>query len=207
MCHLLTQQKAHLSKKNMKLGNTVNVNLPPPLTCEGLPCLKEGCYAMKAWRQWPSVRFAWTDNYLMIKNDMSTWFTSIVDYLQRSKRKWFRWHAAGEIVNQEYFRHMVLVALSCPETKFCVFTKRYDLDLFHSATNLEVIPSSWPRLKFPANFLKNRGFSVAWMDDKQDTRRIKELSWSLHHCPGKCEDCRVCWNASYLGLDILFKKH
>ena len=198
-----------ISRGNMKLDNTRNISLPPVYTCAGFPCLEKGCYAMKAWRLYPSTRISWSDNLQFFNLNPDGFFDKIVEKIKRMKKnkKYFRWHTGGEIPNQNYFDGMVRVALALPKVKFLVFTKRYHLNFLEAPKNLEVIPSSWPGLKIPHKKIRKQGLSVAWMKDGNDARRISENVRDGYECPGSCKRCRFCWSASKHGRDIIFKKH
>ena len=195
---------ARISRKNMKLGTIRNVNLSPLKTCQEMPCLNKGCYSMKAYRLYPDTRESWNHNVSMVAKDIVGFFDSIIFYLNKSKQKYFRWHAAGEIPSQEYFNQMVRVALSCPQIKFLVFTKKYELDFSKTPSNLQIIPSSWPGWKFPKGYLSTkRTIPIAWMEDGTDTR-IKRWGKNPRACPGSCVTCKACWTSK---RDIIFHKH
>jgi hypothetical protein len=205
--------QARVSKGNIKLGGNIpNINLSPVRTCQGLPCLKEGCYAMKAYNLHPSVRKAWNDNYWQMESSSRDFFDSIIKKLQ-GKRTPFsrvRWHSAGEIPEdkmQTYFSGMVRVAKALPGVKFLCFTKRYSLDTKGCPDNLQIIFSSWPGLRMNnvASLRKKGG--VAWMDDGNQKRRIKEEGKKPRPCTGDCRKCSLCWNLKKTGNDVIFKKH
>jgi len=200
--------QCRISKGNIKLDLTPNLSLPPVATCADLPCLKEGCYAMKAWNCYPNVRASWSENLEYFQTEPTEFFNEVVLRIKimRTKR-YFRWHTGGEIPNQQYLDGMIRVAEELPEVKFLVFTKRYNLDFSAKPGNLEVIPSSWPGLKMPHAKIRRNGMSVAWMVDGKDKRRIRENAKNAFECPGSCTNCRVCWSASSLGKDVIFHKH
>jgi len=91
-----------ISNGNIKLGNIPNINLPPILTCyNSVPCASEGCYALKAYKQYPNVRSAWHNNLEEFKNDSDKFFNDTIKILKRKKTlKRFRWHSSGDIVDQ-----------------------------------------------------------------------------------------------------------
>ena len=205
----MTCQTCRISKGNMKIDRTRNLSLPPVETCKGLPCLNEGCYAMKAWRLYPSVQISWGDNWRSFNKNADAFFDAIIGKIKRMKKDkdFFRWHTGGEIPNQKYLNGMIRVALAHPKVKFLVFTKRYYLDFSEKPKNLEIVPSSWPGLKIPHKKIREQGFQVAWMDDGRDNRRIQRNAKNVYECPGSCSKCRVCWSASRFGKDIMFHKH
>jgi len=196
--------KTRISKGNIKIGNnTWNINLPPHKTCQKRACFKEECcYNFKAWRMFPSVRMAWDSNWNHYNEDKTQFFDDIILSLTRAKNppKWFRWQAAGEIPDQEYFEGMKRVAVAFPEIKFLVFTKKYDLYFYNIPKNLNIVISAWPGMEIPRR-LKRR-FPIAWMIDGRETRKPK----NGFECPGHCPECRACWSLSK-GKDVIFHRH
>jgi hypothetical protein len=173
-----------------------------------MPCYREGCYALKSYRHRPSVRFGWWKNLTHYIFNPDGYFRMVTDVISRKRNnKFFRWHTGGEIPDQEYLDGMFEVARNLPKTHFLAFTKKYYLDFSNKPSNLEIVPSSWPKFKMPHQKLREQGLSIAWMDDGTDNRRIRKNQRNAFECPGDCSKCRVCWFASRNGKDIIFKKH
>jgi hypothetical protein len=194
--------KVAISEGNTKLGTVPNINLPPgPAgSCrKDAPCWTSGCYARKAWRQYPNVREAWTRNWDIWSQNPMDYELQLHDYLFKRKPERFRWHSAGDIPDQGYFDMMVRVAIAHTGTKFLVFTKKYELDLEHKRPNLSVIYSRWPGLPFPkelkgevqAHFEDGDQYTYDAMDD-------------FVACPGSCKKCSRCWSPRG---SVLFVKH
>lgn len=201
-----------ISDGNIKLGKNIpNVNLSPPKVCKNMPCLTSGCYAMKSYRQWPSVRQSWnfnTDSYL---KDPDGFFKDIIGKLsrKRNKPKHFRWHSAGETVDIRYFEGMKEVARNFPKIKFLCFTKKYGMAYYMKdcPKNLKVIFSSWPGLKMPKVC---KDYALAWMHDGTEAEAAHieaEKTGDLFACKGNCNRCKACWNVKEGKNNILFHKH
>jgi len=189
-------------KENLKLKNTWQVNLSPLKTCKGRKCLSI-CYAMKAFVQWPPARTSWNRNYRSYQRAPQAYFDSIITRIHRAKKtvQWFRWHSAGDIPDQRYLEGMKRVAISCPDTKFLVYTKKYSLTFGRVPSNLRIIASSWPGLEIPRRV--KRRFPIAWFQDGRDNRIPK----GTFVCPGNeigCDNCRFCW---YTEKSLIFHKH
>ncbi len=93
-----------------------------------------------------------------------------------------------------------------PETKFLIFTKRYDwvnqwLENHERPVNTTILFSAWPGYKMD-NYHK---LPVAWMRDEENLDG--RIPLNAIECPGGCEDCGMCWNLPKLGLDVVFDKH
>lgn len=196
-----------ISPGNKKLGkkSTWNINLPPHLTCMNRKCFTEGCcYNLKAWRLFPTVKISWVKNWLFYIENSTKYFDEIINKIHRAKKlpEFFRWHASGDIPNQAYFDGMKRVAYICSEVKFLVFTKNFDLIFKGIPKNLEIIISAWPGVKLPPHL--RRRFPIAWFIDGRETRKTTK---KVVDCPGKCDECRICWNLSERKKHVAFHKH
>lgn len=190
-----------ISTGNTKLGSIPNLNLPPGITCEkNIPCLKNGCYAMKAWTQYPATRMAWSSNLSEFQKDDQNFFVQIQNWFDRKKKpvQYFRWHSAGDIVSQRYLDGMFEIGRQNPTTNFLAFTKRFNFDYSKCPSNLNIVFSLWPGLTLPL-----WTGSYAWMEDGTD-KRIISLN-NTYICPGSCEKCKTCWTKQY--KNIIFNKH
>ena len=196
-------------KGNIKLGegDTWNVNLPPILTCKDKPCYTEGkCYNLKAWNLYPSAQKSWLFNWNHYNSHPDKFFSDIVRKIKNARKppQWFRWQSSGEIPDQRYLHGIKRVARECPEVKFLVFTKRYDLSFRNIPSNLQVIASAWPGFNIPKHIL--RRFPVAWMNDGRETRQKARRRQKVD-CPGYCPSCRICWSLSDKKRDVVFHLH
>jgi hypothetical protein len=186
-----------ISKGNTKLGNVMNLSLTPCKTCPAdAPC-RDKCYAMKAYRQYPNVREAWNGN-TEATNNRPAFFSEVNKSVNKKKPEYFRWQVAGDILDQNYLDGMKMVARANPKTKFLAFTKNHGLDFGSLPKNLQIVASLW------SNWGKRPvGLPVAWMQDGKENR----VTGNEIECPGKCKDCKACWNLNSLGKDVVFKAH
>ena len=75
--------KIHISDKNSKLGRIPNISLTPGITCSPeacKTCLKGGCYALKAYRQYKRTRTAWDENTELALHDIAGMETQLLAY-------------------------------------------------------------------------------------------------------------------------------
>ena len=192
-----------ISKKNIKLGRIWNVSLPPIATCiPAAPC-EELCYAMKAFRQYEGVRNAWERNLALWKDDPREFEASIGQQVGRARKplKTFRWHVGGDIPDRAYFAMMRRIAGRFKDTKFLVFTKKYDIvsTALWIPQNLTVVLSGWPGLEM----VNPLGLPVAWMQDGTETR----VPDNALECPGHCDKCNLCWQLPHINRHVVFAKH
>ena len=189
-----------VSNKNTKLGKIPNISLVPVADCGNCEACKSDCYALKAYRQYHSVRKAWKDNSKAFRRNMpkaflelDTWFHS-----KRKPPRFFRIHVAGDFLNQEHVDRWVQFAQLWPNTKFLAFTKMHDLDYSSIPDNMVVVLSQWPTLPETTN-----GMPRAWVQDGYEDR----IPYDAIECPGFCESCAMCWNLHKLGVDVYFNLH
>jgi len=187
-----------ISKGNMKLGKIPNISLPPILSCGNKVECAKSCYALKAFRLYPSAKKAWLNNLDLYNSDPNKYFGDIDGYLLKSKPAFFRFHQAGDILNQDYLNRMKVLCRKHKNVKFLCFTKKYNLDFRYKSSNLEIVFSAWPGRNIPKS-----KFRIAWLDNGEDNRIPK----SAIECPGHCDVCGMCWNLSKLNKDVKFKIH
>lgn len=192
--------QVHISKSNMKLGKIPSVSLPPVLSCTNCSHCKLSCYALKAWRMYPSTRKAWNENYALLQTDPEGYFNGVGEYLEKYTTPLFRWHVAGDIINKMYMDNMIQLACNYMDTKFLAFTKNYQVavkvqDILPD--NLSIVLSAWPGLDLPITSLP-----IAFMQDGTETRVYNAIE-----CSGLCESCGKCWNLREIGKNVVFKKH
>jgi hypothetical protein len=195
-------EKVKISKGNSKMGKIWNISLPPVISCTpGLPCI-ELCYALKAYRMYSTVREAWNFNLRIAETHLKWFFHSIDSQLKETRKRpsVFRFHVAGDILNQEYLDHMKVFCKRNGDIKFLAFTKKYKLKYSGIPENLNIVFSAWPGLEM----VNRNNFPVAYMKDKA---RIEDrIPPSSIECSGNCSDCLKCF---YLdrGDSVYFHQH
>lgn len=195
-----------ITHNNSKLGGEIpSVSMPVGVTCRhDAPCFKK-CYARKGYMAFPAAKSAYATNYEIYRNDPSFFF-HYISIMTRFNR-YFRWHAVGDIVDDEYFAGMVRVATENPETKYLAFTKKFDivnryLDAGNALPeNLRIVFSGWDKA-FKVDNPHN--LPVAYIKLKQgDNDHIPEDSIP---CGGKCYECIACWQLNK-GQSVFFEEH
>lgn len=182
---------------NEKVGHIKNVSQPPVISCRGV-CAECGgdCYDGRAVLQYPDTAAARGRNWSIYCRDPLAYIGQIIGTVRRMRKRFFRWHVGGEIVDGLYFRLMVATARLAPRVTFLCFTKRHKLVADELAamggrdalpSNLRLILSAWPGL--PLYNPYNLPVSAPYAGDKPRT-------W--YGCPGNCEDCAArnigCWS-------------
>ena len=200
-----------ISTTNSKLGLIPSVNLVPVVTCrENCPCVKE-CYAMRGNFRFANVRKSMEQNYEYYKSNPEKYFEEIKLAINNGmvSYAYFRWHAAGDIVDKQYFEYMVKVAEQLPLTSFLAFTKKFEIVNEYIKThgelpkNLHIVFSGWIGLDMINPF----SFPEAHVRYRDGTTTARE---DAIECGGNCTECaRVgegCWNLKS-GEQVVFNEH
>ena len=212
-----SKYKISISPGNIKMGGIPSISLPPTASCSlGLKCFWDGCYARRMVNLRKQVDTAWHTNYLLFISDQYAYKELLKDKLRTMQSngvpKYFRWHVGGDILNEKYWNMMCSVANEMEETKFMVFTKKYDLhkSFKHKPDNLSVLISLWPdeNIIHEDYIMRNwdsirdiRNAKIAWLEDDP---RIKSEAFNPYRCHGSCINCKQCWTDQ---RDIILRRH
>ncbi len=155
---------------NTKLGKVGNFSLTPVASCpSGVRCAKEGCYALRCYKQYPDVRLAWDKNMELVKNHVDWLVPDINNFLQNGPGKGlnkFRWHVAGDLMSVDQLAAINQIARDNPGVLFWLYTKNYDLvNGFSPASNLVIILSAWNDYQLDKIESMHKQFPVAYLDD------------------------------------------
>lgn len=198
--------KIHVSKGNSKMGNIPSISFPPIITCNNCAgCTKSGCYAVKAYRQYPNVRTALDDNLSLWHNSPDVYFQQLFVWLKKHTPTYFRFNVSGDIPDEHYVTLMYAMAYNFPKTKFLAYTKQTTIinpklnELWSMPDNLTVRLSSW----FDFTPHNPHNLPVATIKDiKTDTSSNNANGFN---CVGSCVDCKVCWSRD--AHNVTFTKH
>ena len=199
-----------ISTTNSKLGLIPSVNLPPIITCrKNCPCA-DVCYALKGRYRFQNVKERHLHNYDAYLENPDEYFSAIKKCINNGliSYSYFRWHAAGDIVDERYFDGMVSVAKELPLTSFLAFTKKFELVNNYIKTkgtipsNLRIVFSAWGdsfQIENPYNL------PVAYVRFK-DEKLNTGIPCTASECSGDCTTCLQCWNIKD-GESVVFNKH
>lgn len=201
----------HISITNSKLGDKIpSLNLPPLKTCRANAPCKNGCYALKGNWLFAKVKESLNNNLKEFIDDGEKFFNDIINYLNNNDiiYRFFRWFSAGDIVNNTFFRGMIKVAESCPQTKFLCFTKKFELvnNYLNNGgklpNNLKIVFSAWDNT-FKVDNPHNLPMTYVYFKDKSRNADIPEFSIP---CTGSCKECKACWSLEK-GQSVYFNQH
>lgn len=196
--------KVHISRGNMKVGRVPNFSLTPGASCSETArrtCLVGGCYACKAYVQYPGTREAWDDNTWFALHDIPELEKRLNAYIAKRKPAFFRVHVGGDFITREYAEMWARVAGRHPGTRFLAFTKQWDnVRGVEFPANFSLVLSGWPGTEIPADLAAK--YPRANMVLSAD-----EIPADGLHCPGNCESCGMCWQLAEIGRNVYFVKH
>jgi hypothetical protein len=196
---------AHVSGGNMKVGSIPNWSLTPGRTCSPeacKTCMREGCYAMKAYRMYPAVRKAWDENTALAESNLPALEQFFMRYFDAvTAPRFFRIHVAGDFVSREYAETWARIAAAHPGTRFLAFTKQWEnVRGVDFPENFSLVLSGWPGTEIPADLTEKH--ACAFCVNSAD-----EIPADGFHCPGACENCGACWELGKRGVNVYFVKH
>lgn len=111
-----------VGKGNTKTHDSILIfNLPAIKTCPNCSQCASSCYAMKAERNYPSVRGSRQSNWDSSKRPC--FVPRMVELINRSGLKVVRVHESGDFYSQEYADKWSRIAALCPNVKFFAYTK------------------------------------------------------------------------------------
>ena len=185
--------KLCISKGNHKIGKTLNVSLPPVLSCGNCKECKHFCYDIRACYQYSNtVIKARAKNRALLQLDRDSYFVQIDEACNRHRtNKVFRWHVSGDIIDIDYLDRMVKIARNHPDFRFWTYTKMYSIVNAYCAenggrnaipANLSILFSEWRGMPMenPYNFGTFRCF---YADE--------EIPANTFYCPGNCDICKA----------------
>ena len=141
------------------------------------------CYALKGnYTRYPAIKAAQYRRLEAMKHP--DWVTAMAAVIKR--QKWFRWHDAGDVQDQQHLQKIFEICRLTPDTRHWLPTREAWIKdhLDKAPVNLVIrfsppmvnqrAPESWPH----SSMVVDKGF---------------------HTCPapaqgGKCLDCRQCWD-------------
>ena len=141
------------------------------------------CYALKGnYTRYPAIKAAQYRRLEAMKHP--AWVTAMAAVIKR--QKWFRWHDAGDVQDQQHLQKIFEICRLTPDTSHWLPTREAWIKdhLASKPDNLVIrfsppmvnqrAPESWPN----SSMVVNKGY---------------------HTCPapaqgGKCLDCRQCWD-------------
>ena len=141
------------------------------------------CYALKGnYTRYPAIKAAQYRRLEAMKHP--AWVTAMAAVIKR--QKWFRWHDAGDVQDQQHLNKIFEICRLTPETNHWLPTREaWIKDHLASKPDNLVIRFSPPMV--------NQRAPESWPNSSMVVDK------GYHTCPapaqgGKCLDCRQCWD-------------
>jgi len=141
------------------------------------------CYALKGnYTRYPAIKAAQYRRLEAMKHP--AWVTAMVAVIKR--QKWFRWHDAGDVQDQQHLQKIFEICRLTPDTRHWLPTREaWIKDHLASKPENLVIRFSPPMV--------NQRAPESWPNSSMVVDK------GYHTCPapaqgGKCLDCRQCWD-------------
>jgi len=203
------------STGNRKTGaNVPSVSLIPVADCGNCKVCAGGCYDVRNVCFQKSVQVSRAVNSAIYHSNPGAYFAAIRKFVRFAR--FFRWHVGGDVVDLEYWKNVVSIAVDTPACEFLIFTKEFVLvNSWIDAggvipSNLHVIFSDWRGIYMdnPYNLPVS---SPVWFDKAgREIERGPHCTAAAVWCPGSCEDCAAvcggCWGLKN-GETVLFAAH
>ena len=199
--------RVRISNANSKMGNVSSVSTLPFLTCPGCCGHTCGikCYAAKLANLRPAVLKSYAINTAIAKLRPDIYWQQVNAAV--CAVRFFRFHVSGDIMDPDYFAHMIDTARNNPHTEILCFTKQFAIVNKYLDNggaipeNMHILFSGWENLapENPHNMPETNVF--------RDESGIRD-GWKI--CGGNCFNCACrgvgCWQANK-GDTIAFKMH
>lgn len=199
--------KLHISLENMKMGKVPSSSLIPVKDCTNCKACNKECYAMKAWRLYPTVRKAWGENSKLLRSNPYAWEQGHISWITKHKPKYFRFNVGGDIISKTHYFHLLRICEACPDTKFLIFTKSFKYIHANIPNNLTLVLSLFPRMKVPKK-LEHLPRAYAYKSAKDYAQGTGDMRFARAvECLGGCDTCGICWDIQNMGKDVKFEMH
>ena len=133
----LLQARKRLTRGNKKVDGLL-FSLPPIKACLNCSSCASACYAVKSFRQYPSVRNLWEDNHRLAKHGLGELYSDLVDQLAKEKQDLVRVHQSGDFISQDYVSMWEVIARKFKNKLFYAYTK---VDHLLDLSYLEALPN------------------------------------------------------------------
>lgn len=191
---------------NQKLGFIGSINQLPIVTCrKNAPCRKL-CYACRGNFAYKNTKQALQLRYDLYKHNPQFYFDKITIETSnplKDYKRFFRWHASGDIVDKEYFLGMIKVAQKNENTIYLCFTKKFEIvnDFLKNGgiipQNLTIVFSDWKGLKMDNPY----NLPIAYVDSISEN-----IPTNIKKCNNRCSQCMNCWKLQK-NESVLLNKH
>lgn len=170
-------------KKRLTNGNkkveALLFSLPPVTSCMNHASCASTCYAVKSYKQYPSVRNLWDSNMSLATNNLWSLYGDIVAQLSKTKKTVVRIHQSGDFIGQQYLNMWAKIAQEFKHIMFYGYTKVdniLDFGPLDTLSNVNIIRSliggkrNYGSLSYVSKLAADTGAVICPATNGQDVR-------------------------------------
>ena len=135
--------KRRLTNGNKKV-KALLFSLPPIQSCMNHASCASTCYAVKAYKQYPSVKSLWDSNLEVARHNLWVLYDELRDQLLRTKQTIVRIHQSGDFISDAYIGMWVKLAEEFKHITFYGYTKvekLLDISRLDALPNVNILRS------------------------------------------------------------------
>lgn len=198
-----------VSSGNSKLGVIPSISLMPVIDCGNCAACRKSCYDLRSDLIYKQTIWSRAANSAILHADPERYWRELDAWLTLYYPRAFRYHVGGDIIDNDYLRHMVDIAHKHSDIQFLVFTKMFRVVNAYCnggneiPGNLHIVFSGWPGLPMcnPHNFPTAHPIFADGETSAPDGARL---------CTGNCTAClsskTMCWTLNR-GEAVVFPAH
>lgn len=188
-----------ISTGNRKLGKCLNVSLLPVITCPDCKGCARACYAIRSALRFPAVMDGYARNTAIMMREPLRYWAEVREAIRRHPSfNAFRFHVAGDVLTEDYARHMFAVADEFPRVTFWTYTKNVRVLTMHGRPrNLSIMQSTGFGVPFDSR-LRAQFHCV---------RAGQSAPAGVYHCPGHCAECVKAGRGCPVGENAWIDEH
>lgn len=160
-----------------------------------------GCYALKANYQYPSVAKAHAKRAEAI-NSIS-WVDSMIKLIDNTGDQYFRFHDSGDLQSLQHLLDIVRIAEALPGVSFWVPTKEKGL-INQYLDNFGDFPANLC-VRVSAAMIDGKHLDFANTSTVHSEKAPQGFTCKAPMQENKCMDCRACWDKSI--KNVSYRKH
>lgn len=172
-----------------------------------------GCYALRGWYpKRKAIQNAMEKRYQALFHPL--WTEAMSFLIHELKLAYFRWHDSGDIQSLQHLDKICLVAWLCPNTKFWLPTREWQIVEQYINQGNTIPPNLIIRLSAhkingngPKTLAKRLGVFISEVREKGYNCPAYTKTYTTHGkiFKGFCGSCRNCWDSSI--FNITYKLH
>jgi hypothetical protein len=159
------------------------------------------CYAdNRGFYAMPMTKQVREDNLKLIEDNIESFVFFMIDKLNRTKNKEFRWFDSGDIFSVEFLEGLIEVCKKTPNTTHWIPTTSWNYSNIEFLLLLQAL-QSLPNVRLRASNIGSESLLSKEVYPLQSVvvKTMGKSTKELFYCPaskqqGKCNNCNACYN-------------